>query len=173
MTGQPLAHKHLTPNLRLKAIIQGFQARLHQIQQEPPVSPISSVAPLQFSNALSQRLPPTQTGVAISSQPLNREVSNDAVEQCNLGIMYLQGQGVTKDYVKAFECFGRAAAQGHATAQYNLGMMCGQGKRVVQNYTKAREWYKIAAAQGYARAGKALQALAQMHELTSSSRMRP
>ena len=41
----------------------------------------------------------------------------DAQAQCELGVLYENGQGVPKDHRKAAEWFGKAAAQGHAEAK--------------------------------------------------------
>ena len=45
----------------------------------------------------------------------------DANAQYNLGVMYIEGQGVSQDYKQAAKWFTRAAEQGDAVAQFNLG----------------------------------------------------
>lgn len=72
----------------------------------------------------------------------------DAAAQYNLGVMYLEGQGVEQDVVKAVEWYEKAVAQGLAEAQYNLGWMYATGKGVSQNYAKAIDLFEMAAAQG-------------------------
>ena len=47
----------------------------------------------------------------------------DANAQFNLGAMYANGEGVSKDDAEAVKWYRLAAAQGHAKAQYILGVM--------------------------------------------------
>ena len=68
--------------------------------------------------------------------------------QYNLGLCYLYGNGITKDYTKAVEWFRKAAAQSDADAQNNLGYCYENGYGVTKDYTKAVEWYRKAAEQG-------------------------
>src|SRR5471032_736877 len=48
----------------------------------------------------------------------------------NLGALYLNGQGVAKDYAQARAWFRKAADQGDATAQNNLGAVYASGRGV-------------------------------------------
>ena len=43
--------------------------------------------------------------------------------QANLGVMYLRGEGVERDPVRAASWFAKAAEQGHTISQYNLALM--------------------------------------------------
>ena len=43
-------------------------------------------------------------------------------EWCNVGVCFKNGQGVTKDLVKAVEYYTLAANLGYAAAQNNLGI---------------------------------------------------
>src|SRR5216684_6916578 len=47
----------------------------------------------------------------------------DAAAQYNLGVMYLNGQGVPQDYAAAATWYLKAADQGYAAAQGSLGVM--------------------------------------------------
>lgn len=76
--------------------------------------------------------------------------------QYNLGVMYVFGQGVPKDYVTARKWFEKAAAQGHAGAQFALGAIYDRGQGVPQDYVTARKWFEQSAAQGDAGAQGAL-----------------
>ncbi|MCC8064114.1 MAG: sel1 repeat family protein, partial [Clostridiales bacterium] len=51
----------------------------------------------------------------------------DADAQCNLGVCYNNGIGVTEDKAKAADWWGQAARQGHAVAQCNLGVCYANG----------------------------------------------
>jgi TPR repeat protein len=62
--------------------------------------------------------------------------------------MYDNGQGVEKDFLKAFEWYRRAAEQDYPQAQFNLGVMYDNGQGVEKDYKKAFEWYKQAAILG-------------------------
>jgi TPR repeat protein len=62
--------------------------------------------------------------------------------------MYMTGQGVDKNYKKAYEWYEKAAEQGDAMAQNNLGIMHENGQGVDQSDSDAMRWYGKAAAQG-------------------------
>ena len=74
---------------------------------------------------------------------------NDSLAQNLMGRMYEYGQGVTKDYKKAFEWCAKSAEQGHAGGQSNLGYMYRTGNGVTKDDKKAVEWYTKSAEQGY------------------------
>ena len=68
--------------------------------------------------------------------------------QNNLGFRYQNGDGVPKDYKKAFEWYQKAAVQGYAFAQNKLAWLYSHGEGVPKNYRKAFEWWQKAANQG-------------------------
>ena len=65
-----------------------------------------------------------------------------------IGVLYQNGEGVAKDYVKAREWFEKAAATGEGYAMNNLGRLYQNGLGVPHDYAKAREWREKAAAAG-------------------------
>jgi TPR repeat protein len=65
--------------------------------------------------------------------------------QCNLGIIYCEGEGVPKDCVKALRLFHLAAKQGDSCAQHNLGNMYND----TGDKLEATKWYRKAASQGH------------------------
>ncbi len=75
-------------------------------------------------------------------------VQGDADAQFNLGVLYMQGLGVTPNYRVANKWFKLAAEQGDAKAQVGLGVMYIKGWGVVQDYRAAFKWFKKAAEQG-------------------------
>jgi hypothetical protein len=77
-----------------------------------------------------------------------------AAAQFNLGLMYANGRGVSKDDTAAAKWFRLAADQGHALAQNNLGAMYANGRGVSKDAVQAYRWFNLAAAQGQAVAGK-------------------
>lgn len=83
----------------------------------------------------------------------------DETAQHQLGLMYKDGEGVSKDYVKAVHWFRKAAMQKDASSQHMLGMMYYLGWGVEQNYGKATEWLRKAADQGYSMSINALKDL--------------
>ena len=74
------------------------------------------------------------------------------VAQYNLGLMYVKGRGVPKNYALAKKWLTKAALQGHARARHSLGVMYYFGQGVPKNYVLARKWFTKAALQGHARA---------------------
>ena len=74
----------------------------------------------------------------------------DSRAQYNLGFMYLEGLGVSKDSKEAFRWFRRAAEQKQGRAQHSLGLMYLQGDGVRKDSKEASKWFRLAAYQGYA-----------------------
>ncbi|WP_457646507.1 tetratricopeptide repeat protein [Profundibacter sp.] len=75
-----------------------------------------------------------------------------AVAQYNLGVMYDNGEGVSKDAVEAVRWYRLAAKQGYSFAQYNLGLMYANGDGVSKDAVEAVRWFRLAAEQGVASA---------------------
>lgn len=65
-----------------------------------------------------------------------------------LGLIYLEGKGVEKDYNKALEHLMIAAVKGDKYAEYNLGCMYAEGFGVNKDIKKAFEWYLKSAEHG-------------------------
>ena len=76
----------------------------------------------------------------------------DAAAQRQLGVIFADGDGVTKDLVEAVKWYRKAADQGDAFAQFNLGVCYESGADVAKNQIEAVKWYRKAAEQGTARA---------------------
>ncbi len=72
------------------------------------------------------------------------EQGNVAVQH-SLGLMYANGQGVTKNYVEAAKWWRLAAEQGDAPAQFNLGVMYFNGLGVPQDYVRTHMWFDLLA----------------------------
>jgi len=71
-----------------------------------------------------------------------------ALAQVNLGLMYVNGHGVSQDYTAAASWFQKAADQDFADAQNKLGLMYANGWGVQQDYVAAHMWFNLAAAGG-------------------------
>jgi TPR repeat protein len=68
----------------------------------------------------------------------------------DLGLLYLQGKGVARDYAEAFRWFEKAQNGGNALAMNNIGFLYERGQGVPQDYAEARRWYEKAAEKGNA-----------------------
>jgi TPR repeat protein len=77
---------------------------------------------------------------------------DNAAAQYNLGLMYLEGNGVPQDRMEAIKWFRLAGDQGNEAAQYFLGLSYSWGISVPQDYAEAIKWYRLAADQGNAKA---------------------
>jgi TPR repeat protein len=76
----------------------------------------------------------------------------DAATQNRLGLYYLNGKGVKRDFAIAATWFRKAADQGHANAQYNLGTCYSSGWGVTENQAEAISWFRKGAEKGDAQA---------------------
>ena len=93
-------------------------------------------------------------------QIVKREIRNlrnlakqgNARAQFQLGFIYFNGYGVTKNFERAAHWLKQAAEKGHAEAQGHLGVMYEEGYGVTKNFEMAAHWLKQAAEQGDAKA---------------------
>ena len=79
-----------------------------------------------------------------------REAAEQTEAQYQLGVRYIQGDGVPKDAGQAAIWLRKAADRGHATAQAYLGFMYANGEGVAEDDGQAASWYRKAAEQGHA-----------------------
>jgi TPR repeat protein len=71
--------------------------------------------------------------------------------------MYMEGQGVAKDYQEAVRWALKAAGQGYADAQFALGGIYATGDDgFPQDFVVAFQWWHKAADQGHVSAQRAL-----------------
>lgn len=77
---------------------------------------------------------------------------SEVISQTNLGLQYYHGQGVDRDYARAFELIEAAAKSGFPPAQFVLGSIYDNGKAVPRDENEAIKWYERAAGQGHAEA---------------------
>ena len=90
-----------------------------------------------------------------------KAASGDSLAQFNMGLLYVEGQGVVQDYKEAAKWFRMAAEQGDSDAQYNLGLLYFNGQGVVQDYKLAHMWLNIAATDGDEVASKGRETVAR------------
>ena len=117
------------------------------------ISPNPSPSPAQQSQQAQPSAPTTNPErTSGDSTLINKAKAGDADAQHNLGMSYLLGKGVPRDFAKAFEWVQKAAMQGNAPAQTTLGwayMSSEFGLR--SDFQLAMEWNLKAAKQGYGR----------------------
>lgn len=71
---------------------------------------------------------------------------SDVLSLHELGVTYLQGQGVEKDVKRAITCLTQASKKGHADSSFKLGEIF---MKEFQSGSHALEYYKKAADQGH------------------------
>ena len=82
-----------------------------------------------------------ETAFKIWSEEVN--FKNDQA-MANLGLMYLKGEGVAKDFTKAKEWFEKASAYDNDSANFNLALMYQTKIGVEENIPKAIEYFRKA-----------------------------
>ena len=72
----------------------------------------------------------------------------NALAQNNLGVMYAEGKGVSRNDTEAVKWFRKSAEQGNSAGESNLGEMYLKGRGVRQNYDEAVRLFRKSAEQG-------------------------
>ena len=70
------------------------------------------------------------------------------IAQFNVGTMYQNGHGVTKDTETAFKWYKKSAEKGYSYAQSEVALMYFTGMGVPQDKKEGFRWIKLAAEQG-------------------------
>jgi uncharacterized protein len=83
----------------------------------------------------------------------------DVPAEANLGLMILQGNGVTANITEAVDLLARAANEGNRTAAENLARLYESGSHMPRDITRAVDWYRKAQTLGSVRALPALKRL--------------
>jgi len=73
---------------------------------------------------------------------------NNPDGQFGLGLLFLEGNGVKKDYQKSFELMHKASMQGHAAAQFQVGQAYVNGQGVKRNFEEAYAWFLVSKENG-------------------------
>src|ERR1039458_7791648 len=74
---------------------------------------------------------------AIDPDLLRTATAGDVLSQRTVGVVYLQGLGVQKDYAQAEAWLRKAAQQGDTQSQNLLGKLYYDGQGVPRNYEQA------------------------------------
>ena len=120
------------------------------LEGDPPLIPkLRFSTPSKFIRTLIGALSIACLALGQSFEQIKTKAEDgDARAQFNLGRMYAEGRGVTKDEEEAFKWVRRAAEQGHTAAQNRLGIMYTQGRGVAKDEVEAVKWIRKAAEQG-------------------------
>lgn len=78
-----------------------------------------------------------------------KEAEQEIYAQNELGDMYYKGDGVEKNYQKAFDLYTKAAKQGNPRAQFNLALMYLRGEGTKKDYMKGFELCREVAEKGH------------------------
>lgn len=79
---------------------------------------------------------------------LSAALSGDARAQSRVGMLFYNGDAVTRDTAQAAKWFRKSADQGNADAQYNLAQLYLNGDGVEKSETEALKWLTLAALNG-------------------------
>jgi len=115
---------------------------------------VAGLAEAQFGLGLNLALGP-QNYAEAADWYFKAADQDHRLAQFNLGQMFAQGQGVTRNDATAVMWFRRAANGGDAGAQFHLADHCGraavQGSETSESESRIEsyKWFKLAAAQGY------------------------
>ena len=85
------------------------------------------------------------------------DTADHAYAQYYLGMMYLQGQGVTQSYEEAANWFMKSAEHGIPQAQYHLGDLYMKGQGLPRDYEYAYAWFSAGAAQKHQKSVEAVE----------------
>jgi TPR repeat protein len=105
-------------------------------------------AGLDAYNATNYRLAMQQWQAVIEAPPTATNPLIYAETHYAIAMLYWQGQGVSRDFYKAYEWLQQAAELNHAGAMAKLGYLYTDGIAVPQDLDQAFEWYNKAAKLG-------------------------
>ena len=87
---------------------------------------------------------------ANAKQMLEKGIKNgEPIAFYSLGIMYINGDGVQKNYKLALDYFQQAFKHGYINAAYDIGAMYRNGEGITKNRQTAKKYYLIAAKNNY------------------------
>ncbi|MDR3411081.1 MAG: tetratricopeptide repeat protein [Formivibrio sp.] len=118
--------------------------RIPNFQSQQPVSATPAPLPaIKPSETINSTLPDQ------SVEQLKEQADNgDSNAQLLLADRYIGGNGVPKDYAKAFWLLRKAAEQGNIKGQEALGMIYGSDELIPHDYQQSAAWWRKAADQG-------------------------
>ena len=120
-----------------KKVIAVKVPRPHAVEEKTPRSSASS------------RSTPAAPADPILANLYHRAEAGDTHAMVDLGMRYVYGRGVPKNYPRAVSWLLKAANEGDSTGMNNLGVMYANGFGVPKDYQEAVSWYRKAADAGY------------------------
>ncbi len=110
--------------------------------------------PAQDSDAIAAAFDAIKRDDYATSLRILQPMANmgNAVAQFNIGVMYLNGEGVERSVSEGISWYKKSAVLGNVSAQFRLGRIYQEGKIVRNNNIEAAKWWKMAAANGHAEA---------------------
>ncbi|KAF9120579.1 hypothetical protein BGW39_011259 [Mortierella sp. 14UC] len=146
-------HTHIE-NPATTTVIRGLQAVTNS--KTSTIDDRDDTPELEYSTNKGQAHTPMDYTEAVRRARLG-----DKDAQVAVGIMYIEGSEVGRDYQAAMDWFLKAAEQEHPHAQFYISAMFNSGQGVPQDFSKAMEWCIKAGEQGHK---DALYNLGYMHE---------
>jgi len=104
------------------------------------------------ASAAQETITPAKLSSSEVVQLQSKGEAGNADAQLELGRVYQDGNGVSRNDELAANWYRKAADQGNPTAQNNLGIMYRTGSGVEKSKEEAVNWYRRAALQGHASA---------------------
>lgn len=89
-----------------------------------------------------------ETTSSNSTQLKTLSVEATGLLYAKMGLSFLTGEGVARDYNAAYDLFYKSAQLGNTNAQAQLGFLYLEGKGVAQSETEAFKWFLISAQNG-------------------------
>ncbi|MCM1518083.1 MAG: hypothetical protein NC117_05525 [Pseudoflavonifractor sp.] len=100
--------------------------------------------------------PITQPIQAAQPTQATQPTTMDGATACQMGLKYLNGNGVARDNATAFAYFRQAAEAGNVKGMYWLGWCYRMGRGTSKNTEQAKSWWRKAAAKGSVEASRGL-----------------
>lgn len=114
----------------------------------------SATAQQPASQPITQ--PITQPIQAAQPTQATQSTAMDGATACQMGLKYLNGNGVARDNATAFSYFRQAAEAGNVKGMYWLGWCYRMGRGTSKNTEQAKSWWRKAAAKGSVEASRGL-----------------
>lgn len=147
------------------------KARLYLLKITHEVWPTDSVmvrrgGPIGFTAKAGQK------GEDIKLQVDDNTAAQAGVAAGMIGKMWLRGEGVPRNYARAWVWFSRGGEQGDAESQNGLGVMYRDGLDIPKDMKKAAEYFEAAAAGGHSSEGciNLAKIYYDMHDLNNAAK---
>jgi uncharacterized protein len=128
-------------------VLIAFMVQPGNGQSQNGSSAPTSLSLAEISTKASQALQAKDYASAMAYYRMAAD-KGDAQAQYDIGLLYSNGMGVSRDDKIAFQWFHVAAAQGHVASITWLGVMYASGRGVQQDYIESMKWNKKAAELG-------------------------